>query len=319
MTELPARTGSGLPLRVLVVGSGFVGTEIARLLTAGGHRVTLTSRGRPAADPAAYGARWTALDATDPAACARVVSAVDPRAVVLVHGPSDVTWCEAHPEEAAATHVRVTENVATLPGLDRIVMISTDNVFDGSSPHNVETTPVSPANAYGAAKLMAEQTLLSRAVSPATVLRVSLVYGHEPAGSEKWLNFFSSCAHRLSRGETVEAPADQWTTPVLVDDVAAVTSVLLRQPGALPPLLHLGGPGRISRADWARVIAGALGVPTDLVKAVPRASGRYASRPENTCLSSALLPSVPGMDRTPLWDVTTSAAALAPVFLRAGR
>ncbi|MFD4029531.1 sugar nucleotide-binding protein [Streptomyces sp. NPDC058637] len=97
--------------------------------------------------------------------------------------------------------------------LDRIVMISTDNVFDGSSPHNVETTPVPPANAYGAAKLIAEQTLLSRAVSPATVLPVSLVCGHEPAGSEKWLNFFSSCAHRLSRGETVEAPADQWTAP----------------------------------------------------------------------------------------------------------
>ncbi|MET9676316.1 sugar nucleotide-binding protein [Streptomyces sp. NPDC006482] len=301
---------------VLVVGSGFVGTEIARRLAAGNRPVTLASRGRPTADPGAYGARWTALDATDPAACARVVATVAPRAVVLVHGPSDVTWCESHPEEAAAAHAAATANFAAVPGLDRVVMISTDNVFDGASPHNVETTPVSPANAYGTAKRQAERLLLDRAASPATVLRVSLVYGHEPAGHEKWLNFFSACAHRLARGEPVEAPDDQWTTPVLVDDVAAVTSTLLRHPGALPPLLHLGGPERVSRAEWARVIADALGAPRGLVTAVPRASGRYASRPENTCLSSTLLGSVPGMTETPLHDVRSAAEALAALFPR---
>lgn len=304
---------------VLVVGSGFVGTEIARRLVAEGRAVTLASRGRPTVDPGTYGARWTGLDATDPTACARVVAAVAPRAVVLVHGPSDVTWCEARPEEASAAHAAATGNFAAVRGLDRVVMISTDNVFDGSSPHNVETTPVSPANAYGTAKRRAERLLLSRGASPATVLRVSLVYGHEPAGHVKWLNFFSACAHRLARGESVEAPGDQWTTPVLVDDVAAVTSTLLRHPGELPPLLHLGGPDRISRAEWARVIADALGAPRELVEAVPRASGRYASRPENTCLSSDLLASVPGMDATPLLDVTAAAAALAPLFRRTGR
>ncbi|MFH9725769.1 SDR family oxidoreductase [Streptomyces sp. NPDC017254] len=303
------------PLDVLVVGSGFVGTEIARRLAAEGHSATLASRGRPSVAPETYGARWTALDATDASACARVVPAVGPIAVVLVHGPSDVTWCEAHPEEAAAAHAAATGNIAALPGLDRVVMISTDNVFDGSSPHNVESTPVAPANAYGAAKRNAERLLLSRAAAPATVLRVSLVYGHEPAGGEKWLNFFSSCAHRLARGETVEAPDDQWTTPVLVEDVAAVTSMLLAQPGALPPVLHLGGPDRVSRAEWARVIAASLGVSPELVRAVPRASGRYASRPENACLSSTLLASVPGMDAVPLRDVATAAAALAPAFL----
>ncbi|MFE0649357.1 sugar nucleotide-binding protein [Streptomyces sp. NPDC059534] len=178
--------------------------------------------------------------------------------------------------------------------------------------------PGRAAPAGRAAKRAAELLLLSRAVSPATVLRVSLVYGHEPAGHDKWPNFFSSCAHRLARGEPVEAPGDQWTTPVLVDDVAAVTATLLRHPGALPPLLHLGGPDRVSRADRARTVARALGAPPELVRAVPRSSGRYASRPENTCLSSTLLASVPGMDRTPLRTVTEAAEALAPLFLPDG-
>nr|WP_157850779.1 sugar nucleotide-binding protein [Streptomyces exfoliatus] len=228
------------------------GSEIARRLVAEGHEVTLGSRGRPTVAPEDHGARWQALDATDASACDRAVATVAPRTVVLVHGPSDVTWCEAHPEEAAAAHRAATAHFAAVPGLDRIVMISTDNVFDGRGAESVESTPTAPANAYGVAKRAAEEVLLSRAASPATALRVSLVYGHEPAGGEKWLNFFASCAHRLSRGEPVEAPADQWTTPVLVDDVATVVARLLAHEGDLPPVLHLGGPERVSRAAPGR-------------------------------------------------------------------
>ncbi|GGS29378.1 sugar nucleotide-binding protein [Streptomyces bacillaris] len=311
-------TPPGTARRALVVGSGFVGSEIARRLVVEGHQVTLGSRGRPTVAPEDYGARWQSLDATDASACDRAVATVAPRTVVLVHGPSDVTWCEAHPEEAAAAHRAATAHFAAVPGLDRIVMISTDNVFDGSGAENVESTPTAPANAYGAAKRAAEEVLLSGAASPATALRVSLVYGHEPAGGEKWLNFFASCAHRLARGEPVEAPDDQWTTPVLVDDVARVVARLLSHDGGLPPVLHLGGPERVSRAAWAREIARALGAPTALVRPVPRAAGRYASRPQNTCLSSTLLPTVPGMNAVPLQGVATAAEALASRFLRSG-
>ncbi|MFJ6247474.1 MULTISPECIES: SDR family oxidoreductase [unclassified Streptomyces] len=308
----------GTARRTLVVGSGFVGSEIARRLVAEGHEVTLGSRGRPTVAPEDYGARWQSLDATDARACERAVATVAPRTVVLVHGPSDVTWCEAHPEEATAAHRTATAHFAAVPDLDRIVMISTDNVFDGRCAENVESTPTAPANAYGVAKRAAEEVLLSGAASPATALRVSLVYGHEPADGGKWLNFFASCAHRLARGEPVEAPTDQWTTPVLVDDVARVVARLLAHEGDLPPVLHLGGPERVSRAAWAREIARALRAPTALVHPVPRAAGRYASRPRNTCLSSTLLPTVPGMDTVPLQGVAAAAEALASRFLRSG-
>jgi dTDP-4-dehydrorhamnose reductase len=67
---------------------------------------------------------------------------------------------------------------------------------------------------------------------------------------------------------------------------------LLRAP-SVPPLLHLGGPERISRAAWATIIADRLGVAPDLVVSEPRANGRYADRPANSCLSSRLLASHP--------------------------
>ncbi|MFB7690669.1 SDR family oxidoreductase, partial [Streptomyces sp. NPDC056140] len=228
---------------------------------------------------------WVRLDAADARSCEETVAEVRPDRLVLVHGPSDVTWCEADPERAAALHTAATAHLtAAAPGR-RTVLISTDNVFDGTSPVNGESAPTAPANAYGRAKLAAERIV--RESADGTVLRVSLIYGWEPPETTKWLNFFSSCAHRLRAGERVEVPGDQWTTPVLVEDVAAVTAAVL--PTGAPPLLHLGGPDRISRADWAEAIADALGVPRSQVVRVPKAAGRYASRPTNTCLTSELL------------------------------
>src|SRR5262249_46074601 len=150
-----------------------------------------------------------------------------------------------------AGHTAAAGHVAALAGDRRVVLISTDNVFDGTTETYDESAPTNPPNAYGRAKLAAERALGD--VADATVLRISLIYGWEPAESTKWLNFFASCAHRLRVGQTVTVPRDQWTTPVLVDDVAAVTEAVVGATGL--PLLHLGGPERVSRAEWARVIA----------------------------------------------------------------
>ncbi|WP_064455449.1 SDR family oxidoreductase [Streptomyces hygroscopicus] len=300
----------------LVIGSGFVGTGIARRLAARGDRVTLASRGRPATTPTAYGARWSALDATDPEACGRLLIPLRPDSVVLVHGPSDVTWCEAHPAEAERVHAAVAENVASLAPDARIVLISTDNVFDGTAAHSAESAPVRPANAYGRAKHRAEGILLDTA-RDAVALRVSLVYGHEPVDAGKWLNFFAACAYQLLRGEPVHAPRDHWTTPVTVGDVARVTAAVLDARAPLPPVLHLGGPDRVTRAEWAMAIADALGASRQLVVPVPKALTRYASRPENACLTSTSLPTL--LDIAPVDGIVTGARKLAGHFAGTAR
>ncbi|WP_405771533.1 sugar nucleotide-binding protein [Streptomyces sp. NBC_00080] len=302
----------------LVVGSGFVGTGVARRLAAAGESVTVASRRRPAAHlPVGEGVRWHALDATDPVACKRLVTRLRPQRVVLVHGPSDVTWCEEHPEQALRAHTAAAANLSSAAGAARLLMISTDNVFDGSRPDNTEDCPVAPANAYGRAKLRAEETVLGGGAD-AVVLRVSLVYGHEPTDSAKWLNFFAVCAHRMLRGEPVAVPEDQWTTPVLVDDVAEVTAAVLYAGTPLPPVLHLGGPDRVSRAAWASVVAETLGAPPHLVVPTSRAGTRYASRPENTCLASSLLGRLPATKAIAVRGVREGARSLAAAFTTAG-
>jgi dTDP-4-dehydrorhamnose reductase len=274
-------------MRTLIVGSGFVGRALGRRLIEDGDEAVLASRRPPEGlGSDARAPAWTPLDVTDPYACGRTVEQTRPDTVVLVHGPSDVTWCEEHPAEALAGHATATRHMAAASAGRRVVLISTDNVFDGVAPAPDESVPVHPLNAYGRAKLAAEQVLAGRPDS--VVLRVSLIYGWEPEGSGKWLNFFAACAHRLRRSQAVAVPYDQWTTPVLLDDVTAVTAAVTRAPHP-PPLLHLGGPDRVSRADWAAVIADGLGAPPDLVVPEARKNGRYANRPENSCLSSTLL------------------------------
>lgn len=269
---------------VLIVGSGLVGGTLARQLTADGITAVLCSRRRPPSGGTPT--TWLPLDATDADACARTVDAVQPDAVVLVHGPSDVTWCESQPDAALTAHALATTNLAVAAAGARFLLVSTDNVFDGQSPVNDELARTNPANAYGRAKLEAERILREKA-EWATVLRVSLVYGWHPAGASTWVNHFAHCVAVLGRGETVSTPDDHWNTPVLVDDVALVVTTLLS--GEAPSLLHLGGPDRVSRFDWALRIADALGRPRSLVTAVPRLRSRYACRPVNACLTSVYL------------------------------
>jgi dTDP-4-dehydrorhamnose reductase len=293
-------------MRTLIIGSGFVGRTLAGRLAHDSDSVVLASRHRPAEPSDDDPIDWVRLDVTDRDACADVIRAAGADTIVLVHGPSDVTWCEAHPAEALLGHATAAKHVLDLAGDRRVVLISTDNVFDGTGESCDESTPTAPANAYGRAKLAAELAL--RDAPNSTVLRVSLIYGWEPADSAKWLNFFAACAHRLRAGQPVTVPFDQWTTPVLVEDVAAVTEAVI---GASDlPLLHLGGPDRVSRAQWAGIIADELGIGQELVVSEPRSAGRYADRPANSCLSSTLLARHPSTAAIHVRGVADGARAL---------
>ncbi|MET1074966.1 MAG: sugar nucleotide-binding protein [Umezawaea sp.] len=287
-------------MRALVVGSGFLGASIGARLRALGVEPVVASRHAPATT-SARGLPWRELDVRDPAACHEVVADTD--ALVVVHGPSDITWCERNPAETAAAHAGGAANIAAAADGRPVLLISTDNVFDGTRASSAEPDGVSPANAYGRAKLAAERTLLD--TGAALALRVSLVYGWEPDGIRP--NFYTTCARALLDGSGVDVPDDHWNSPVLVDDVAAWTAALLM--AGRTGLLHLGGPERLTRYAWARRIALAVGADPALVRSRPRAEGHYASRPVNACLHSTKAHKFPEL--APLAPLGVDEGALA--------
>ncbi len=277
-----------------MVGAGSLAGHIGRRLADLGHVVTLSSRHRPAGSAARH-LDWLPVDVAGRSSVRALLDTAHPDALVIAHGPSDITWCQANPEQAAAAHHGGARHLAELLGGRRVVLISTDNVFPGRRASYGESEPTEPANAYGRAKLAAEDTLL--ASGDVLVLRVSLVYGWDSDGLRP--NFFTTCALKLSAAQPVAVPDDHWNTPVLVDDVAAWASALLASEHS--GIVHLGGPRRLTRLDWARHIARSYGVDPALVRPAARQSTGYACRPRSACLHSERAGSLPEL------------AALAPV------
>ncbi|MBB4796258.1 dTDP-4-dehydrorhamnose reductase [Streptomyces nodosus] len=295
--------GAVMPGRVLVIGSGYLAGHIAARLTGLGVETVLSSRGAPVI-PESRGVRWTRVDVTSGPQVAALMDAVQPDAVVAVHGPSDITWCEAHPEEAYATHHGGARNIAAALDGRPVLLVSTDNVFPGKAESHGESAQPFPANAYGRAKLAAEQELL--ATSSALILRVSLVYGWEDCGPRP--NFLTSVTRSLMRGEQLRIPADHWNTPVLVEDVAAWVTTLMSS--GRTGMLHLGGPRRIGRVDWARHIAQQIGADPTLIVPTPRVGTAYACRPRNACLHSEVAAELPELQRHRPVDVLEATHAL---------
>lgn len=273
-------------MTTLILGAGLIGAAVARRLQRSDPTVIVASRRRRP-----MGLPWRSLDAGDDGAIRATLDDVRPDRVVLVHGPSDITWCEDHGERALAVHAGAARVVAARAQGARVLLVSSDNVFSGAVELPDEDVTPEPANAYGRAKLAAERELLA-ALPSAVVLRVSLVYGWHEVRPDGWTNFFDRCARALLAGEKVEAPSDQWTTPVLVDDTATVIHALLE--ADITGVVHLGGPDRVSRIVWARTIARLLGCDESLVVGVRRTRSRYASRPVSSCLTSRRLPLLEG-------------------------
>jgi dTDP-4-dehydrorhamnose reductase len=270
---------------VLVVGGGLIGAAVRRHLERDGWTVT-TAR-RFARSPADLVLDVAGEEGRRALAAALTSGGYD--TCVLVHGPSDVTWCDSNEPSATATHAG-TAAAAAGSGV-AVVLVSTDNVFPGSRPGYGVDAPVEPHNAYGRAKARAERAVLAGAAG--RVVRVSLVYGTRD-DSRLRANFAEDCllAARAPAGPRFEAPVDQAFTPIFVEDAAAAIAYVVRHPGT-PPLVHAAGRQTSSRFEFAREAFRVAGADPRRVLGVPRAATRWASRPRYSCLeetASALDP-----------------------------
>lgn len=256
---------------VLLVGAGLVGAATAAALEREGADVVMRSRS-------------TGLDLAKPAGQSMLrneIASLRPTAVVLAHGPTSPEWCHAHPAAAAFIHGGAAR-VAAESGV-RVVLVSSDVVFDGvAEAFSVDDVP-RPVTAYGRAKLDAERAVAS--VRHAAIVRVAMVYGHSRQGN----SFAERVLRSLSAGMETEAPVDQFVSPVLADDVADVVAGVTRHSDA-PGLVHLGGPERLSRYAFALQAAQALGARAELVRPVTREGTVWALRPPHSSLVTSWLP-----------------------------
>jgi CDP-6-deoxy-D-xylo-4-hexulose-3-dehydrase len=255
--------------RALVVGaSGLVGSTLMRLLEEEGAEAVGTAHTRA-------GRSLRKLDLRDTAAVDAALREIRPHVVFLAGGFASVDRAEDARDEAWATNVDGTTGLAAAAKAvgARVVLYSTDYVFDGTAGPYAEEAAPHPINVYGETKLASERALAD-AGADHLIIRTTAIYGWHPDSPNLAMRLW----HELGDGETLEAPSDQITTPTLADYLVAATLQLVEKD--VDGIVNVVGADRMSRADLARAIARAFALDPAGVVPVPTAElGQAARRP----------------------------------------
>jgi dTDP-4-dehydrorhamnose reductase len=245
-----------------------------------------------------FGFPLRCVDLADRDAVAAAFRKARPDVVIHAGAWAKVADCCRDPATAHRVNVGGTALLAELCADSgaRLVLVSTDLVFDGEHAPYREDDPPAPLSVYGRTKAAAEEAV--RGMPRGVVARLSLLYGPSLAGRP---SFFDEQAAALREGRSVTLFADEWRTPLdLATAAAALTTLAMSD---VTGLLHIGGPERLSRLEMGRRLARFLGVNDGNFVAVGRNDVPAAEpRPWDTSLDSSrwrgLFPALP----RPAWE-----------------
>ena len=262
----------------LVIGSrGQLGTD---LLTVLGTR--------------AVGLDIPEIDITDPSSVATAIRDIAPDVVINCAAFTAVDAAEGDEATALAINGNGVGNIVAACRGARLVQISTDYVFDGTSttPYAEDATP-DPRSAYGRTKLAGERAALSH--PNAYVLRTAWLYGAHGQ------NFVKTMLRLERTRETVSVVDDQVGQPTWSMDLARQIDLLVRA-DAPNGIYHATNAGRASWYEFARAIfEGAGADPDRVVPTTTAAFPRSAPRPANSVLGHQRWAQV-GLEPMRRWD-----------------
>lgn len=267
-------------MRFLVTGAnGLVGSRLCRKLADAGHEVVALGRGAPRSQGAG---QWVSVDLTEQPAVERAIADAAPEVILHAAAMTDVDGCERDPRGAWAANVDATANVARAASDvgAHLVAVSTDYVFDGDAGPYAEDAVPNPRGAYARTKLAAEHAALTLAPG-AAVARTAVVYGWPMAAKA---NFGAWLAMTLAEGKQVRLFRDQWVSPSLADNVAAMLIELGER--KLGGIWHTAGADVVDRLTFGLRLCEVFGFDPALVVPGTLAEARLASpRPAKSGLA----------------------------------
>lgn len=248
---------------ILVTGaSGQLGSEIReRSARYSGYNFIFTDAGE--------------LDITDAGATASFIADLSPSWIINCAAFTAVDKAEDEEDLATLINGKGVENIVNaMEGSDcRLIHISTDYVFDGSSPVPCTEDDIpSPASAYGRSKLAGEQAAMRW---PRTLtIRTSWLY------SSYGNNFVKTILRKAGSAESISVVFDQVGSPTYAADLAAaileiISGVIQNRHLFVPGIFNYSNEGACTWYDLATEIAAAAGSPCIVV---PVRSSAYPSK-----------------------------------------
>jgi dTDP-4-dehydrorhamnose reductase len=287
-------------MRVYLTGAtGFVGSNIARVFAARGAELV-----RP---------RHEDVDLTDRELVRRSVGATEPDAIVHAAIWNDIAGLLRDRRGAWASYVDATRNVVDAANATgaRVLLVSTDWVFDGTQGPAAEDEPPNPINTYGFLKAASELVVAERA-ERGTVARIAGVQGvhwarpHTPRAQDAGFGYLVASlveALRAGRPFTVwnDPSLNTRATPTLATDAADMMWRALDR--GMTGVLHCCGGEHADRVGLARRAVEAFELDGELLdvgpppeSALPPGGAPFDTRLDAAQTAGALGVELPDLD-----------------------
>lgn len=168
------------------------------------------------------------IDATDPAAIAKVISKEKPEVVInAIKNNFSTDESEVKKAETWETNVSIPENLARLQKKNKflLVHISSDWIFEGKvgEVYNEDSLP-NPQNFYSYTKCIAEERIRGLA-EDYLIFRPTGIFGIDPRGA----NFFMRVKKAAETKSSVPASKNQLSKPIYAAELAEIIKTAIKK------------------------------------------------------------------------------------------
>lgn len=244
---------------LIIGGTSTIGRAVAKKCISENHPVVLTCRGDAAKCPPVGSPPIIELDL-----CTFSESWTPPAGVgvaLICAGITQTHYCRTHPTASREVNVSQTFKLCQLlahAGI-HVVVLSTNQVFDGSRPHVERHAPTNPQTEYGKQKAELESAVSSAFPEACSIVRLTKVVHQELSILKNWKN-------ALQRDEVIHPFSDFYCAPIGLQTVADSLYAWMLNP--VPGIHHLSGERDIAYAEMAWALCRFLRKPEALVRPI---------------------------------------------------
>ncbi|KAF8155823.1 hypothetical protein B0H34DRAFT_510933 [Crassisporium funariophilum] len=243
-------------MKVAVTGaSGVLGTAVLRAFKESDINVIGLANSRAGAD-------LVKLDLTNKEETDAFFTSFKPDWVIHCAAERRPDVAEKDPVGAQRLNGEVPGHLASLAKFLRfkLVYISTDYVFDGTSPPYTPSSKPNPLQLYGKSKREGELAVLGVDGAQVIVFRVPVLYGPAPQNSDSAINVLLDVVQDQS-GKTYTMDHYATRYPTNVVDIAGFLVRLTGLKKAIPPIIHYSSDEPFTKYEICLTFAKILSIP----------------------------------------------------------